>query len=186
MIYTTLFCVWLIPSMPFHTMLQAHIDKLAKAHEAPSFEPHVTLFCGGTNDIEKTKESLEILFKKQPKIGLTAASIDASEQYYKTLYVQFKSDDTVTKLSQAVKEKIDPNSDYTINPHMSLLYKDMHLEQKTKLTEKVWPKILDCIPADRILNFDSIKLMSDTNKEGPDAVKSWKTLKTVHLKFEST
>jgi len=181
MIYTTMFCVWLIPAMPFHTMLQAHINELVTTYAAPSFEPHVTLFCGETNDIEKTKVSLEALLKNQPKIALTAGSLEASDKWYKTLYVQFKSNAIITKLNEVVKTKLDPNSDYELNPHLSLLYKNIPLDQKRKLTEEVWPKVLDYIPANKILNFDTIKLMTDTDKEGPDAVKSWKLLQSYHL-----
>lgn len=167
--------------MPFHAQFQTHINELANAHQAPHFEPHMTLFCGGTHDMNKTISDIASLVSDLEKMSLTATAVEATEQYYKSLFVQFKTDPQLTNLSETIKKKVDTNSQYKINPHLSLLYKDMPLEQKRKLTNVAWDKVLDYIPANKTLMFDTIKLMSDTEEEGPEAVKSWKTIKTFYL-----
>ena len=181
MLHSTMFSIWLIPELPFQGQLQSHINELAAKYDAPTFPPHVTLFCGGTNDMDQTKVYLEKLFKNISKISLVATSVEATQEYYKTLFVQFKSDPVLVKLCDTVKQNVDPRSEYEINPHLSLFYKDMPIEEKRALTEITWTKVLDYIPPNKTLTFDTIKLMSNTEKEGPDAVKNWRILKSFNL-----
>ncbi len=182
MIASTLFSVWLIPSAPFQAALQPHIDHLAKTHDAPTFKAHTTLFCGKTSDLEKTKKTLAKLLKNQKPITLKAISLDTSEKYYKTLYIQFEESLLLNQLNQSYHEKINPDSDYTLNPHLSLLYKFLPSEQKKTIASDAWPKITDALYPDKLIRFDTVKLMTDAEEIGPEAVKNWKILDSYNLK----
>lgn len=172
-----LFCLWLIPAQPHYDVMQEQINSLASTYDAPVFSPHATLLCGQTNDVEQLKKELEELFKQTPQLTLTAQSIDYSATYYKTLYVQFEKNENLLSLFKDAKNTADPNSGYELNPHASLIYKNIPDDQKQKLSDQIWPILKDKTK----FTFDRIDLMSDTNDEGPEAVKSWKVYQSYAL-----
>lgn len=85
MLETIMFCVWLLPTGNFNTYLQNQIDELAATYQAPTFVPHVTVFCGETKDIERVKSFLQQSAEELPAITLNYQSIGATEHYFKTV-----------------------------------------------------------------------------------------------------
>lgn len=171
-----LFCVWLIPAQPHYLPLQTTINELAEQYDAPSFQPHSTLFCGKTTQIQTVKTTLSELLNDQKTITTDVVGLDTSADYYKTLYLQLQNKKSLIKLNQQFKKQLDPQSTYTFNPHLSLLYKDFPLEQKKTIAATLREKNYDTIL------FDKVLLMSDTNEESAAAVNSWKILQTYNLK----
>lgn len=176
MLEMTLFCVWLIPAQPYHDHLSHQIESLANAHQAPEFSPHVTLFCGKTENLDEVKQSLKDIISQHRPVQLKITSVDSSEAYYKTLYLQFEQDSSLTQFSEQLKSKLDPSSDYHFNPHMSLLYKNMPTAQKTQLAKQIWSEQDRSLFPNNTIQFDRIRLMSDSLVEGSAAVNSWKVL----------
>lgn len=181
MIKSALFCVWLIPAKPFYTSLQEQINLLADSFDAPVFAPHMTLFCGKTEDLQKTKNDFSRLLDKENSLSLKAVSVNASAAYYKTLYIQLENNNIVSNLQVKLKNFLDPHSFYLFSPHISLLYKDMPVEEKQKLILPAWECVAKYIHFSHQILFDKVLLMSDCEEENADAVKSWKLLAEYNL-----
>ena len=75
------------------------LGELARQFGAPLFEPHVTIFIAPEN----SRAPLEVLREVGPvDIELTIHSIRFSEQFTKTLFVQFERNSAVQRLGDAI------------------------------------------------------------------------------------
>ena len=176
MINTTLFCIWLIPAEPYYAALANKIQELSVAYEAPVFAPHVTLFCGKTKNIAQTKSDLTNLLTWQAPLVLTATVMDFTDEYYKTLFLQFEVDEVASGINAALKKRLDQDSSYQFSPHLSLLYKNLPTTEKRKLSRVTEDALNESVMTNKKMTFDQIMLVSDTAEKGPEAVKSWKIL----------
>ena len=51
---------WLVPVEPLKSRLRALISSLAQSCDAVDFEPHVTLWCGASNDESSKRTALAL------------------------------------------------------------------------------------------------------------------------------
>ena len=84
----TEFTLWLMPHEPLRTTLHALIRRLAADFEAVEFEPHVTLFCGTSNEA-KARATAGAITTGFPPIELNVDRLDYTARFTKTLFVQF-------------------------------------------------------------------------------------------------
>jgi len=179
---TILFCIWLIPAEPYQNHLSDTIKQLSATYSSPKFHPHVTLFCGKTNDIEKAQKDLGHVVQSQQKMSLNLKSIDSSPAYYKSVYFQFYENKPANSLNKLLKETLDKDSNYTFNPHLSLMYKDMPIGEKKKIALELQDSLAKSTDLYQSILFDKIVLITDTEKEGAKAVASWEVLQSYDLK----
>ena len=159
---------WLMPARAERDFFAALIRKLATRFDAPTFEPHVTLF-GGAVEKERALHVLELCCA-HPRIELEVDGIRFSDQYTKTLYVQFRASTEALALSDLIKGAAKIASDYQFNPHLSLLYKEMPREQKAKLASET------ALPFSRV-TFDSLRVISTPVPiKRREEVEAWRTL----------
>ncbi len=133
MAYTE-YTLWLIPSEPMRSSLRSTIIQLAAKLDAVAFEPHVTLFCGPSDDGEVLTVARRI-GKQFPPIELIANHLDHSDAYTKTLFIQFQESALARQMFSLAAAGFSRPSDYILNPHLSLLYKNQTAETRQKLCE---------------------------------------------------
>ena len=127
---------WLLPVTPAREVFSREIRKLAEHFGAPLFEPHVTIFIAPAN----LRPPLEVLRELSPvNIELTIHSIRLSEQFTKTLFVQFESSGRLQRLGDAIWKASGAKDRYLIDPHLSLLYAKLRPETKQRLADKIRP-----------------------------------------------
>jgi 2'-5' RNA ligase len=121
---------WLMPAAgPVRDHLAATIDRLAAEHDAPRFEPHVTmagLFHSGQQAAVQTLTSLAAgacLFE----VRFAAAGYE--QAYFRALYLRAKPSPQLTALHEAARAAWALESQPYM-PHLSLLYTDIAEEQK--------------------------------------------------------
>ena len=125
---------WLLPETPARDLLAREIKELARQYGAPLFEPHVTIFIAPEN----SRPPLEVLRDLPPvNIELTIHSIRFSEQFTKTLFVQFEINSTLQQLGDAIRKASGAQDRYLIDPHLSLLYAKLPPETKQRLADKI-------------------------------------------------
>src|SRR3954452_11651643 len=79
---------WLIPSAPACSFFQRIINDLARRCDAPVFEPHVTIHVGADR-ADAAQNGLGAAARRCKVIGLKPIGIDQSDEFIKTLFVQF-------------------------------------------------------------------------------------------------
>src|SRR5579863_1031471 len=134
MIARTEFSLWLTPREPLRSLLRSTIRQLAARLDAVEFEPHVTVFSGRSTDMEALAAARRIAAQFSP-IDLNADSLDHSESYTKTLFVQFQESDPLREIFEVATTQYSRSSNYVLNPHLSLIYKKLSAASRRKLCE---------------------------------------------------
>jgi hypothetical protein len=125
---------WLLPETTAREVFSREMGELAEQFGAPLFEPHVTIFIAPEN----SRAPLEVLGALgQVNIELTIHSIRFSEQFTKTLFVQFETNNALQQLGDAIWKASGARERYLIDSHLSLLYAKLPTETKQRLADNV-------------------------------------------------
>lgn len=140
---------WLIPTEPARTYFQSVINDLAGRYDAPVFEPHVTIHVGA-NCPDTMDAALSKAARGCEPIVLQALEVSGSSEFIKTLFVQFAVNIQLQHLNQTTRIAAKDSSDYRLNPHLSMLYKRMSIQNRSRLTRSIE------VPFSEV-TFDSLK-----------------------------
>jgi hypothetical protein len=170
----TVIAYWLIPSEPAHSFFQRIINDLARRYDAPVFEPHVTLHVGA-NRANGAKNALGDAARECKLIGLTPLGIDQSDEFIKTLFVQFAMSEELGKINDIIRQAADNSSHYEPRPHLSLLYKNLAAAPRRELAASIK------VPLSEV-TFDAIKAVRcvSPTKSGAD-VEAWHVVAATSL-----
>ena len=145
----TVIAYWLIPSEPAHSFFQRLINDLARRCDAPVFEPHVTIYVGADR-ADAAKNAIGNAARESKLIGLTPHGIDQSDEFIKTLFVQFAMSAELRKINDMIREAANDSSQYELNPHLSLLYRNLAAPTRRELAASI------NVPFSEV-TFDAIK-----------------------------
>jgi Cyclic phosphodiesterase-like protein len=167
----TVIAYWLIPSQPAHRFFQQIISKLARRHDAPVFESHVTIHVGADR-ADVAGNALRDAARKCKPIKLTPLGIDHSDQFIKTLFVQFAMSAELRRINDIIHETANDSSDYELRPHLSLLYKNLAVATRRELAASI------NVPLSEVA-FDAIKAVRcvSPTESGAD-LKAWHVIAT--------
>ena len=140
---------WLVPAEPAHSFLQTIIHDLARRYDAPVFEPHVTLYVGADR-VDSAMQALAESARQSTPTNLTPVGVQQSDEFVKTLFVQFGSTAELRQLNAIIRQAAHDLSQYRLQPHLSLLYNQMKAAARRKLAASI------VVPFSEI-TFDRIK-----------------------------
>ncbi|HEX3419996.1 MAG TPA: hypothetical protein VHT01_02080 [Candidatus Udaeobacter sp.] len=165
---------WLIPSEPAHSFFQRIINDLARRHDAPVFEPHATIHVGADR-ADAAKNALGQTSRKCKPIGLTPFVTDQSDEFIKTLFVQFAMSGELRKTNDTIRAAANDSLQYELNPHLSLLYKKLAATARRELAASI------SIPLSEV-TFDRIKAVRCISPTQSRAdVEGWHVVATAFL-----
>jgi 2'-5' RNA ligase len=165
----TEFTLWLTPCEPLRSRLHSIIRHLAASLDAVEFEPHVTVYCGPSTDAE-ARAAAQMVAEQFSPIELTADRLCHTERYTKTLFVQFEESATARQMFDLVARGYTRQSNYILNPHLSLLYKTLPETKRRELCET-----LD-VPLGRY-KFDRIRMIeTELPIEDARPVRRWRVV----------
>jgi 2'-5' RNA ligase len=156
------FSVWLIPAQKDFDYFGNVINKMARKQGVPAFRPHVTLFVGQTDSLKKIEQILKNSTNLPRPFSLKTNGLDVTEAKFKTLFITLNNNEQLATLSLEIG-KIALKNEYHFKPHLSLLYKDMPLNEKEALLKKIDLKATT-------ITFDKIELIRE---DDPDIVSEW-------------
>jgi 2'-5' RNA ligase len=165
---------WLCPAQPARTQLSAIIRDLAARFDAPIFEPHVTLFVANANGENPESVLSALITRGEYRLGIRG--VDYSDEFTKTLFVQFDPNSEVTRLSEDLKRGSASPADYKLNPHLSLLYQKMDREMKRQLADNITLPFTD-------VTFDRVKaVLSPAKIDSHQDVEAWEVVAEKRLR----
>jgi putative hydrolase of the HAD superfamily len=168
---------WLIPCGPAHSFFQRAINDLAERYDAPAFEPHVTIHVG-PNHIDAAKNALSKAACECPPIIVKPVGIDQSEEFIKTLFVQFATNRKLQRLITMVRNAAGDSCRYKFNPHLSLLYKKIPSAVRAELAESL------NVPFSEVM-FDALQAVSCISPTQNRAdVEGWRVIATTSFRAE--
>jgi 2'-5' RNA ligase len=127
---------WLIPAEPARTFFRSLITDLARSYDAPVFEPHVTVHVGA-NQVQSAEHAVSHGARESRPITLQALRIDGSDQFTKTLFVQFAPEKVLQRLNAMIRKAAEDSRRYELKPHLSLLYKALPAATRSKLASSI-------------------------------------------------
>jgi hypothetical protein len=130
----TEFTLWLTPCDSLRSTLRSIIRSLAASLDAVEFEPHITVYCGPSTDAE-VRAVAHVIAKQFSQVELTADRLCHTERYTKTLFVQFHESIAVRQMFEVAAKGYSRQSNYILNPHLSLLYKTLPETKRRELCE---------------------------------------------------
>ena len=170
----TVVAYWLIPSEPAHSFFQRMINDLARRCDAPVFEPHVTIHVGADR-ADAAKSALANAARECKLIGLTPLGIDQSDEFIKTLFVQFAMSAELSKINGIIRKAANDWSHYELKPHLSLLYKNLAVATRCELAASINVPFVE-------VTFDAIKAVRcvSPTESGAD-VEAWRVVAAASL-----
>ena len=128
------------------------VRSLATRFDAPIFEPHVTLYSGPLGSTDQPDKIIREAAQSVSEIFLHVTGINHSEQFTKSLFIEFATNDALTKLSEALKRRSSQPIDYVLKPHLSLIYASLATETRQRLVNEF--SVLS-----QVVRFDAVKAM---------------------------
>jgi len=170
----SLIAYWLIPAEPAHSFFQRIINDLVRRYDAPVFEPHVTIHVGADR-ADSAKNALGHAGRKCKRFGLTPLGTDQSDEFIKTLFVQFAMSVELRKTDDIIRAAVNDSLQYELNPHLSLLYKNLAATARRELAASI------SIPLSGV-SFDAIKAVRCISPAQSRAdVEAWHVVATAFL-----
>ncbi|MCZ6876451.1 MAG: cyclic phosphodiesterase-like protein [bacterium] len=158
---------WLLPSTADCAFFQDIINTLAKTYEAPSFEPHVTIYSGPYTPQDNPEAILQQATNSIQRVCLRLDNLLYTDVFTKTLFVQFHPSPILTAISETLRHAASGPSDYSLNPHLSLIYKQLSEEAKQHLVSSLH------IPQSEVI-FDEVSVMLSSGRtQTPEDVENW-------------
>lgn len=139
----TIVCaICLLPIKANQKYLDPIIASLTKTYGAYPFFPHLTVYGVLRGPREEIEEQTNHAIKDVGKFSLQVDKLDHSPVFSKTLFIQFKMNDSILKiykkLSQRLQKYLINCEEYHLNPHMSLIYKhNIQDEEKEKIIKSL-------------------------------------------------
>jgi len=164
---------WLIPGD--RLFFQEMIDRLAEKYDAPPFVPHVTIYSGKYASELAIAPLLKTATQHTSLFSLTVDRILYSEQFTKTVFVQFQPNEILKQLSESFQQQaLEPHS-YTLNPHLSLIYQVLDPVEKQQLAEQIKVPSLE-------ISFDEVRAIATPGQTQTKAdVESWQEIGSIKL-----
>jgi len=145
----TVIAYWLVPAEPARTFFQRIINDLARQYDAPVFEPHMTIHVGADR-ANASENALRDAANQCRHVGLTPLGVDESDEFIKTLFVQFAMTVELRQINDIIRKATKDSSHYELKPHLSLLYKNLPVAIRDELTASI------NVPLSEV-TFDTIK-----------------------------
>jgi 2'-5' RNA ligase len=165
----TVIAYWLIPSEPAHSIFKRIINQLARRWNAPVFEPHVTIHVG-EDRAGPPKNAVSAAVRECKRIALELRGIQHSDQFIKTLFVEFATSAELSKINDIIRQAANDCSRYDLKPHLSLLYKNLAVATRCDLAAAI------NIPLTRV-TFDAVKAVRCVSPtETPADVDAWRVV----------
>jgi hypothetical protein len=147
--HSSVIAYWLIPAEPAHRFFQRLIEDLARRYDAPLFEPQVTIHVGA-NYPDAAEKALSRTAREWQPIHLKAVRMGHSDEFIKTLFVQFALNRKLRQLNAIIRNAAQDSSRYELKPHLSLIYKYMPATARRELAGSIK------VPFSEVV-FDSLK-----------------------------
>src|ERR1044071_4278023 len=98
----TVIAYWLIPAEPARSFFQGVINDLARRHDAPLFEPHVTVHVA-SDRADTAERAISEAERACKQIKLKGFEIGHSSEFIKTLFLQFLLNAELRQLNEIIR-----------------------------------------------------------------------------------
>lgn len=165
--------IWLTFSKSDREYLKNIMDKISEKYQAPKFEPHITIYGLIDLEISLIESIAKEVILNQNSFLVKKSEILQSEELWKTVFIELKLNEQLESIHNNFKKYFEKISKYEFNPHISLIYKILSIEERIKIVKEL------NIKKEFVVNKLAIQ------KFFPD-IEKWKIVKEYNLKNNQT
>ena len=132
-----MYVIWLYLGQKDEEILQNIINNLGKKYDAPSFNPHITVYGLVNTELKNLTNYIKQISNQFTPFDVELSDVSYSEDLWKTLFLNLKLSESLTKINQILTEKLNKFSNYYFTPHISLIYKHLPIELKQQIIQKL-------------------------------------------------
>lgn len=129
--------IWLTFSKNDREYLKKIIDELAEKYHAPKFEPHITVYGLVDSEMSLIENIAKEVTLNCNSFLVEKSEILQSEELWKTVYVELKMNDQLELIYKNLRKHFEKIVKYEFNPHTSLIYKTLPMEEKIKIINEL-------------------------------------------------
>jgi hypothetical protein len=166
------FSIWLKPQPSDYVDMARLIAGLSEKYGTAKFEPHLTLYSGAGNDRYSLRRAVAEQLAGLEPITLKIDGVRASEEFFKTLFIEFKDSSLLNDLNRKIKAALKQDSGSWLKPHLSLMYLDLEIDLKWEIARTINIRNTQIV-------FDEIMLISPGNK-----ALGWRDIENWEVWFE--
>ena len=129
--------IWLTFSKNDREHLKKIIDELSEKYHAPKFEPHITVYGLVDSEMSLIESIAKEVTLNHNSFLVEKLEILQSEELWKTVYVELKMNNQLELIYKNLKKHFEKIVKYEFNPHTSLIYKILPIEEKIKIINEL-------------------------------------------------
>jgi hypothetical protein len=166
---------WVVPAEPMRSWFVSTIAQLSSRFDSPVFEPHLTIYAASSRS-ESPEDVMEAALRGYAPLRLTVREIECSEEFTKTVLVQFEPGTALSEMSRKLREVSGASDEYELNPHLSLIYKTMTAAERAELAASIRLPFTEVV-------FDTVKAVvcATTPITSRKDVENWRLMATQRL-----
>lgn len=132
-----MYAIWLTFSKNDREYLKKIIDEISEKYHAPKFEPHITVYGLVDSELSLIDNIAKEVIRDHGSFFVDKSEILQSEDLWKTVYIELKMNNQLEEIHKNIKKHFERISKYEFNPHISLIYKVLPLEEKIKIIKEL-------------------------------------------------
>ena len=129
--------IWLTFSKNDRDYLKKIIDALSEKYQSPKFEPHITVYGLVDSEMILIENIAKEVTLNCNSFWVEKLKILQSEELWKTVYVELKMNNQLEMIHKNLKKHFEKIVKYEFSPHISLIYKILPVEEKTKIINEL-------------------------------------------------
>jgi 2'-5' RNA ligase len=129
--------IWLTFSKNDREYLKKIIDEISEKYHAPKFEPHITVYGLVDSELRLIDSIAKEITLDCNSFFVKKSEILQSEELWKTVYIELKMNNQLEEIHKNLKKHFERISKYEFNPHISLIYKILPIEEKIKIINEL-------------------------------------------------
>ncbi len=160
-----MYAIWLTFQKNDENLLQDIISRLSKKYGSDSFKPHISIYGLVNIELDKILKICQNIAMEFQPFNVQFSNISYSDDFWKTLFVNLKPSTITSEIYSNFAAKVKKNENYVFEPHISLIYKKMSIEQKKAISKTIELKKQFKINSISILHYsDNIENWAIVNK----------------------
>ena len=164
-----MFAIWLTFQKNDEDFLQQIINDLSKKYNSISFKPHITGYGLITMELDKISIICKNISSRFQPFSVEFLNILYSNDLWKTLFVNLKTSIIINEIHNNLKNEFQKIETDVLDPHISLIYKNMPSNYKKEIIKNLKLK--------KQFKINSISILNYSNK-----IENWKIVEKFILK----
>ena len=129
--------IWLTFSKSDRDYLKKISDTISEKYQAPKFEPHITIYGLVDSEISLIDSIAKEVILNCNSFLVKKSEILQSEELWKTVYIELKMNAQLELIHKNLKKHFEKILKYEFNPHISLIYKILPIQEKIKIINEL-------------------------------------------------